>query len=112
MQVDPPPPVITAAIPSGGSLAKGGASSFPSGAAVTLTVNGLAVNGVYPLPANVQISVGGAAAPALSVAPIASQPGSCTIQFALPNNLPNGQIPAILSNGTRVSPPFLLAIQN
>jgi uncharacterized protein (TIGR03437 family) len=110
MQLDPPPPVIASASPSGASTAS--ASSLKSGTSVTLTVYGLAVNNAYPLPANVQIGVGGAVAVALSVTPIASQAGACQVQFALPANLPDGPIPVTITTGTRVSSPFLLTIEN
>ena len=109
MQVDPPPPVITAANPSGASSP---AASLKSSTAVTLTVSGLANANVYPLPANVQVTLGGVEATALSVTPVASQPGVCVVQFTLPANLPNGQIPVTIGNGTRVSPVYFINIQN
>ncbi len=80
---------------------------------MTLTVYGLAdSNNVYPLPANVQINVGGIAAAASAVTPVSSQSGASLIQFTLPANLPNGPAPVTVGTGTRLSPVFFISIQN
>jgi uncharacterized protein (TIGR03437 family) len=111
MQVDPPPPVITAALNSSGAAISGSVSAA-SGDTITLLVSGLTdSNNVAPAAANVQVSVGGVVQTATTVTQLA-QPGACSVQVVVPNVPSQTQTPMTLMDGTNVSGTFFINVQN
>ncbi|MGD1098620.1 MAG: matrixin family metalloprotease, partial [Bryobacteraceae bacterium] len=112
MQIDPPPPVISAALNAAGAAINGSAS-VKSGDSITLIVSGLAdSNNIAPSAASVQVSVGGVVQTATTVTSLA-QPGACAVQVVIPANLPSqSQTPVILMDGTRVSGTYFVNVQN
>lgn len=113
MQVDPTPPVITAAANSAG-VAINGAHPVHAGDWVTLTVAGLAdVNGMPPAAAAAHIVVGGVDHIASTVTAVpGDSSGSCQVQFKLALSVPTGPQPAMVILGTRESGQYLIAIQD
>jgi uncharacterized protein (TIGR03437 family) len=108
VQIDPPPPVITALVNA--SAGNTGRAARP-GDLITLTVRGLAEPGTVVAPGSVKVTVGSIEHQALSVF-AATEPGVYFVVFALGSNVPSGpQVPVTVSLDQRVSLPFYLPIQ-
>jgi hypothetical protein len=103
MQVDPPPPVILAAVNSAG-VPIDTAHPVKQGDQVILTVSGLLdASGNPPAPSSVQINVGGMAHAPSTILP-SSIPGAIQIPFVLSSSVPYGpQQVLTVGVGTRVS---------
>ncbi len=109
MQIDVPPPVITAASNSSG-VAIGQNSPVTGGATVSLTIYGLAdQSGNLPALSAIDINIGGVNVTALAVTP-AGQNVS-VLQFAIPAGLGSGPQNVTIQVGTRVSAAFTIVLQ-
>ncbi len=113
MQVDPPPPAITAGTNASGAPIDA-AHPVKTNDTVTLTVYGLADSyNALPAAASVRINVGGVNQAAASVTAVPGQASACLIQFVVPPNLANAaQTPVTVGVDARVSGPFFIAVQN
>ncbi|HLX46051.1 MAG TPA: matrixin family metalloprotease [Bryobacteraceae bacterium] len=112
MQVDLPPPVITAASNpvTGAAAAAVSNSVFHAGDPVSLLVTGLSDQfGNLPAAGSVDINIGGVDVTASSVAAAAG--GTALVQFQIPGNVPTGNDPMTIRVQTRVSAAFSITIQ-
>ena len=108
LQVDAPPPVISAAI-SGVGTAIDASHPVPAGSTISLQVSGLADALGNPTPAsNIAVNFGGSDQNALSLSPVGTMP---TVQIALPTNLSSGPVQITLRVDTRISAPYTIYIQ-
>jgi uncharacterized protein (TIGR03437 family) len=118
MQVNPPPPVITAADNISG-VAVDASHPAHTGDTVTLIVSGLAdPSNALPSAAGIQVNLGGInqAASAVMAYSSFSRSGPAStylVQFVVPPNVPNGaQTPVTVTVNTEVSAPYSIAVQN
>jgi hypothetical protein len=126
LQLDPPPPVILAAVDStaadGAGVAVTPSTPAQLGDTVTLTVSGLAGGtGGLPAAGGVWINIGAGVYPALAVAPVPQDPGAppqdlALVQFVLPEDLAvdptlsRPTVPLMVGTGTRLSAAYLLDV--
>ena len=109
MQVDLPPPVITAVSNAVAGAAGISNPTFHAGDTVSLLVAGLADQfGNLPAAGSVVISIGGVNQTPMSV--VAATGGNCLMQFQIPANVPTGVQPLTVRVQTRLSAAFSITI--
>ena len=109
MQVDPLPPVITAASDIAQSVAAG---VFHAGDSISITVTGLAdAFGNFPAASQMDVNVGGIDVTPASLTPQNDLAQSCKMVVTVPAALANGAQPIYVRYTTRESATFPITLQ-